>query len=55
MGRAVTAVIECGACWAEAVRQVAPRKGIALFTTYRLLLAEHDRAADRGEDTTGHE
>ncbi len=51
----MSTVIECGACWAKAVRQVAPRKGITLFTTYRILLVEHDRAADRGEDTTGHE
>lgn len=51
----MTAVIECGACWAAAVRQVAPRKGAVLHHTYRLMLAAHDRAHDRGEDTTGHE
>ncbi|WP_156485528.1 hypothetical protein [Tsukamurella pseudospumae] len=48
-------VIECAACWAEAKRQVRPHRGAILHHTYRLLLAAHDRAADRGEDTTGHE
>lgn len=51
----MTTVIECGACWAKAVQQVRPHRGAILFHTYRLMLAEHDRAADRGQEDEGHQ
>lgn len=45
---------ECAACWAKAKRYARPHQGITLATTYRLLLAEHDRAADQGKETPDH-